>query len=83
MNRTQQRGYIEILGLIIVAALIGYLFWRLELAPTKPSSVPPGTADLLQGSTPIEQDLHAVQAAQNAKAQIENNYTQQQKAASY
>ena len=67
-NRTPSSGYVGLLALLLTCLLIAFVFWR---------------ADLLTGSgtvgapSPIEQDIGAIKSAQNAKQQLEDQYTQQ------
>jgi hypothetical protein len=83
MNHTAPRGYIGIIGLLIAAAIIGFIFWRSDIFSAQPPPAAESGADLLHGRNQIEQGRGAVDAAENAKRSIENNYATQQKDAQY
>lgn len=72
MNRSTWGGYVGLVMLLITALIIVFLLWRSDLF-SEFSPVATSTSDGIMpaGRTPIEQDLNAIKAAQNARAQIE------------
>jgi hypothetical protein len=74
MNRAQPGGYVGLIGLLILVAIVGFLFSRTDLLSPKPASVSPGTPDGMQGSVQMEQTQTPIDAANAAKARIESNY---------
>lgn len=75
MNHTAPRGYIGLIGLLLVVALIGFLFWRSDLFSPTPAIE--STPDVQSGQNQYEQGIEAVNAAKNAKRQVEGNYQEQ------
>jgi hypothetical protein len=74
MKRAQSGGYVGLIALLITVALIAFLSWRSDLLSPKQTPAPAGTADLVHGSTHVEQGINAIDAANEAKQRIESNY---------
>jgi hypothetical protein len=83
MNRTAPRGYIGLIGLLIAAALIGFLVWRTDLFSPTPTPTTNDSTDLPSSSNQFEQGRDAINAAAEVKQRVEYNYTQEQKDAGY
>jgi hypothetical protein len=86
METRGRSGFIGILSLLITVSIIGFIFWKMEIEPLTPVATPtPGTGAnagaTVDTSSPIQQDMHAIQAAQNVKAKIESRFNQETQAA--
>ncbi|MDE1925405.1 MAG: hypothetical protein KGH79_04505 [Patescibacteria group bacterium] len=78
MRSTPQSGYVGLLVLIISALIIAFLFWRPDLFSGKSSGNTQSQGSYSpSSSTPVEQGINAIQQAQKAKQQIENQYNQE------
>ena len=69
MNRRISGGYVGLLVLLITCCIIAFLFWRSDLFSS--GTIGPGGVTT-PAISPIQQDMNAIKAAQNAKQQIEN-----------
>ncbi|OGG77899.1 hypothetical protein A3A36_02380 [Candidatus Kaiserbacteria bacterium RIFCSPLOWO2_01_FULL_52_12b] len=74
MNHTASGGYVGLLVLLITFLLVALFLWRIDLFFGGS-----GQKDL----PPIEQDLSAIKAAENAKRMIESTYNQQPRDSGY
>lgn len=78
MYRNMQGGYIGLLVLVISTLIIALLFWRSDLfLGGSPGNIQNQNSYFSGGSTPIEQGVNAIQQAQKAKQQLENQYKQE------
>ena len=69
MDNNASGGYAGLVALLITCLLMAFLIWRMDLFS--------GTAS--KGVSPIQQDIGAIKAAEQAKQQLENQYAEQAK----
>lgn len=69
-------GYVGLLVLVIVTAIIGLVFWRSEVfsALSPIPVVTGGDAGLATTSNAYTDSVNAIDAAKNAREQIESRY---------
>jgi len=78
MYRNMRSGYVGLLMLILSTLIIAFLFWRSDLFSSgSPENIQNQDSYFSGGSTPIEQGVNAIQQAQKAKQQLENQYKQE------
>ena len=73
--KQRNRGYIELLMVLIIALILLSFFWSPNMFQTTVDAVHSTVPQAVL--TPIEQGRNAINAAQKAKTQLESQYNQQ------